>query len=1041
MERSHYNLLGELDSYTNRRGHVIGFTRDSAGHITQQSFADGSHLDYTFDARDRLLSMTDETGTTTFTYDTKDRLTKAAYPGDRLLQFSYDDGGRRTQSVDQDGFTVNYRYDAVGRLAELEDVTGASIVLYIYNATGQLIRQENGNGTFTTYIYDAAGQLLDLTNHAPDGSAQSRFIYTYDSLGRRIAMETLDGDWTYEYDATGQLIHAALDSTNASIPDQDLSYSYDGLGNRIKVIENGGTTNYATNNLNQYTTVASAVLTYDADGNLIRKVDGASVSTYTYNDQNRLAGVTTPQGTWAYEYNALGHRMATLHNGVRTDYLVDPMKFGSTVGIFDLQSGTDAKLVYGKGLVGQFGESLADTTFYNFDGTGNTAATIGASGDVITVQSYRSFGTALQGAFGTTSQYAFAGKFGVSRDGSGLDQMGTRYYDSGTGGFLSNNPNGLAVGSLNPRTYAGNNPNSTVSPTGTENKSFIQRFIDKLNPYASLDEYVNSNGERGAIDDKANNLGRLLQQTGEAALFLQDKLPPSDGAGLLKRLGQELGGLLFGPDAGSHTNSGSIPYFVAASRDPNALIGPSGIGPQNYISLNIALPYRIDFENDTTATAPAQFVTISQQLDSDLDWDTFELKDFGFGDYLITISEGSRHFQTTIGVEIEGDVFQVAVELGIISETGMVFAVFQSLDPATDLPPGILTGFLHPEDGTGRGMGHINYVVKARPDATTGTELNGVALITFDNNESIATNQIDPHDPTRGTNPALEARNTIDADVPVSAITTASGTQGSRLIQLNWQGTDVGSGVAGYDIFVSDNGGAFTLAQSNISGTTTTYIGQSGHTYGFLRCNRFLDHFCLAVFEEIRLELSWGKIAQGGMLSAGVVVSFDVGEEFDIGVGLVDKAAALKHLGFDGADDAFGPRVVVGIGSGGHALAHTGLLEQSAKSAAAVLASTVAVEDCVFQSRAGAEGLAQSIDDELRAQVICQCPADDFARAEVDDDGQVEPALRGGDKGYVAREHLIYLRGQRRIEQKIWRGTIGPAIAGFGHEVLWRDGA
>ena len=51
------------------------------------------------------------------------------------------------------------------------------------------------------------------------------------------------------------------------------------------------------------------------------------------------------------------------------------------------------------------------------------------------------------------------------------------------------------------------------------------------------------------------------------------------------------------------------------------------------------------------------------------------------------------------------------------------------------------------------------------------------------------------------------------------------------------------------------------------------------------------------------------------MLSAGVVVSVDVGFR------VVDEAAAMEHLGFDGADDAFGPPVVIGNGSGGHALA------------------------------------------------------------------------------------------------------------------------
>ena len=40
------------------------------------------------------------------------------------------------------------------------------------------------------------------------------------------------------------------------------------------------------------------------------------------------------------------------------------------------------------------------------------------------------------------------------------------------------------------------------------------------------------------------------------------------------------------------------------SFDPNAKTGPAGYGPQGFLTGSGALPYRIDFENDPTATAP-----------------------------------------------------------------------------------------------------------------------------------------------------------------------------------------------------------------------------------------------------------------------------------------------------------------------------------------------------------------------------------------------------------------------------------------------------
>ena len=126
-------------------------------------------------------------------------------------------------------------------------------------------------------------------------------------------------------------------------------------------------------------------------------------------------------------------------------------------------------------------------------------------------------------------------------------------------------------------------------------------------------------------------------------------------------------------------------------------------------------PYRIDFENEASATAPAQRVVITDQLDTHLDWNTFELTEVGFGDVLFSIPAGSQHFQTTVPMTYNSQTFEVEIELGLDSQTGLLTAIFQSIDPLTSLPPDVLTGFLPPEDGTGRGQGYFSYIVRPRP--------------------------------------------------------------------------------------------------------------------------------------------------------------------------------------------------------------------------------------------------------------------------------------------------------------------------------------
>jgi hypothetical protein len=75
--------------------------------------------------------------------------------------------------------------------------------------------------------------------------------------------------------------------------------------------------------------------------------------------------------------------------------------------------------------------------------------------------------------------------------------------------------------------------------------------------------------------------------------------------------------------------------------------------------------------------------------------------------------------------------------------------------------------------------------------------------------------------------------NTIDATVPTSSVSALPADSGTSFT-LQWSGSDgIGSGIANYTIYVSDDGGAFTPLLSNTTQTSTTFMGQDGHTYGF----------------------------------------------------------------------------------------------------------------------------------------------------------------------------------------------------------------
>jgi YD repeat-containing protein len=76
IERIAYDAVGDPTSLINRRGQAIGMTYNAAGQVTRETFPDRSTINYTYDARGRLSTVVDTQGTTTFTYDTADRLTE-----------------------------------------------------------------------------------------------------------------------------------------------------------------------------------------------------------------------------------------------------------------------------------------------------------------------------------------------------------------------------------------------------------------------------------------------------------------------------------------------------------------------------------------------------------------------------------------------------------------------------------------------------------------------------------------------------------------------------------------------------------------------------------------------------------------------------------------------------------------------------------------------------------------------------------------------------------------------------------------------------
>jgi hypothetical protein len=260
------------------------------------------------------------------------------------------------------------------------------------------------------------------------------------------------------------------------------------------------------------------------------------------------------------------------------------------------------------------------------------------------------------------------------------------------------------------------------------------------------------------------------------------------------------------------------------SRDPNDKVGSLGVGVNHYISGEEPLRYSIEFENVESATAPAQDVVVTDQLDAaKLDFDTFSLGPISFGkDKQVIPPAGLSEFKRDIDLRPEKDLV-VRVEAKLDKTTGLLTWRFTSLDPDTGLPTEDPTaGFLPPNHTVPEGEAQVLFTVQAKSDVATGTKVRNKARIVFDANAPIDT---------------PEWMNTIDNSKPTSHVQSLPATVSYSFV-VSWAGTDTGAGIDSYTIFVSEDGGTFVPWLANTQATSAVFTGSANKNYRFLSIAR-----------------------------------------------------------------------------------------------------------------------------------------------------------------------------------------------------------
>jgi hypothetical protein len=260
-------------------------------------------------------------------------------------------------------------------------------------------------------------------------------------------------------------------------------------------------------------------------------------------------------------------------------------------------------------------------------------------------------------------------------------------------------------------------------------------------------------------------------------------------------------------------------FPIAEAIDPNEKNGPLGLGSDHFVRAGDAFGYQIEFENQPTANAAAQTVTVTDPLDTTkYDLSTFQLGPISFGKYLLTPSPGLKNYTAALDLRPDANV-TVVVRAGMDSSTGVVTWSFASLDPATmKTVTDPFAGFLPPNTTSPAGIGHVLFSISPLASLGGDAKICNSASIVFDVNAAIQTD------------PFCNSKDTI---APATKVEALGSTQSTTTFHVAWAGTDAGVGIDTYTIYVSDNGGAFAPWETMTTSTGASYTGSVGHTYGF----------------------------------------------------------------------------------------------------------------------------------------------------------------------------------------------------------------
>ncbi len=499
-----YDAAGNRASQTDARGIVTSYTYDALNRLTSISYPTSAlNVHYYYDEANsitgcsssypigRMTRMTDSSGSTTYCYDARGnviskQVTIAGQPG--TTTYAYNTADRLTSvTYPFSGPVISYTRDTNGRIATIKKSTTS-----IITAIGYL-----PFGPATSYTFASGGQTLTKTydaNYRPTDIAGSalNLHFVLDAVGDITAEGDAPGVHTpnesYQYDPLYRLQQVTefhKQHTGAPVAPWQ-SYSYDATGDRLSKITAGQTPpdSYSytpgTHHLIGISGYDASSRSMDANGNTTALQANGWMYGLGYDNTNRLTLVQQNGATIAsYSLNGKGERVykaPVAQYGSPTRFVFD--EAGKL--LFENGAATRAYVWADDTLVATV-ENRFTINYVHTDHLGTPRAVTATTGGApiwTWPWTQNPFGEQPASGNNYTLNLRYPGQYYDAE--TGLIYNGRRDYEPGTGRYAEADPLGL-MGGINPYAYVGGNPVNLIDPLGLAALTACEK--SKLAPY------------------------------------------------------------------------------------------------------------------------------------------------------------------------------------------------------------------------------------------------------------------------------------------------------------------------------------------------------------------------------------------------------------------------------------------------------------------------------------------------------------------------------------------------------------------------------